>query len=69
MIRPKWVWEFDDPDGRALAAVISPVFTNQYDAEQWLGETWRILAGRGAQRGRLLHDGKQATPAVELRPG
>ncbi len=30
--------------GRALAAPVSPVFTTQYDAEQWLGETWRSLA-------------------------
>lgn len=67
MIRPQWVWELDDAEGRALATPVSPVFTTQYDAEQWLGEHWRELAGVGAVRARLLHDGTQATPAVELR--
>jgi len=48
MIRPQWVWELDDAEGRALASPVSPVFTTQYDAEQWLGETWRSLAAEGA---------------------
>ncbi|KLN33308.1 hypothetical protein ACFVSK_02240 [Cellulosimicrobium cellulans] len=67
MIRPQWVWELDDAEGRVLAAPVSPVFTTQYDAEQWLGETWRTLAAEGAAVARLLHDGTQATASVELR--
>ena len=67
MIRPQWVWELDDAEGRALDSPVSPVFTTQYDAEQWLGETWRSLAAAGAVVARLLHDGAQATASVELR--
>lgn len=67
MIRPQWVWELDDAEGRALASPVSPVFTTQYDAEQWLGETWRSLAAEGAAAARLLHDGNQVTATVELR--
>ena len=37
------------------------------DAEQWLGEHWRALAEAGAVQARLLHDGTQAAPGVELR--
>ncbi|MFE5309625.1 hypothetical protein [Isoptericola sp. NPDC056573] len=65
MIRPRWEWALDDADGRALA-VPSPVFTTQYDAEQWIGEHWRELASAGATLARLLHDGAQATPGVVL---
>ncbi|MFB8229541.1 hypothetical protein [Cellulosimicrobium sp. NPDC055967] len=67
MIRPQWVWELDDAEGGVLATPVSPVFTTQYDAEQWLGETWRTLAAEGAAVARLLHDGTQATAPVELR--
>ncbi|MEP7764194.1 hypothetical protein [Sanguibacter sp. 25GB23B1] len=72
MIRPQWVWEMLDPAGEPLAAPVSPVFTNRFDAEQWLGEHWRELAGGGVDTAHLLHDGRQAAPAVrlstELRP-
>lgn len=67
MIRPQWEWALDDAEGRRLSEPVTPVFTAQYDAEQWLGEHWRELAAAGAVRARLLHDGTQATPAVELR--
>ncbi|MGW6007222.1 hypothetical protein ACWFNS_19345 [Oerskovia enterophila] len=67
MIRPQWVWELDDADGRALTTPVSPAFTNQFDAEQWLGESWRALAAQGAAAARLLNDGAQATATVELR--
>ncbi|AEG44591.1 hypothetical protein [Isoptericola variabilis] len=67
MIRPRWEWVLDDATGRPVTSVVSPVFTTQYDAEQWLGEHWRELAAAGAVAARLLHDGTQATPAVELR--
>jgi hypothetical protein len=67
VIRPRWEWVLDDAQGRPVTAVVSPVFTTQFDAEQWLGERWRELAAAGAASARLLHDGTQATPAVELR--
>lgn len=68
MIRPRWVWAFDDASGRPVDAAVSPVFTSQYDAEQWLGEHWRGVAAEGAATARLLHDGAQAAPGVAL-PG
>ena len=45
---------------------MSPVFTTQYDAEQWLGEHWRTLAAQGVHAVRLLHEGTQATPTLTL---
>lgn len=67
MIRPRWEWSLVDHDGRRLEPSLSPVFTAQYDAEQWLGEHWRELARTGAATAMLLHDGTQATPTIELR--
>ena len=66
MIRPQWVWEMIDPAGASLTAPVSPVFTNRFDAEQWLGEHWRTLAAQGVQAVGLLHEGAQATPTLTL---
>ncbi|WP_319637681.1 hypothetical protein [Pengzhenrongella sicca] len=66
-MRPQWEWALDDAEGRALDRPISPVFTNQFDAEQWLGENWRELARQDVVVARLLHDGTQAAAAVALR--
>ena len=65
-VRPQWEWAFDDIDGRPIDRPVSPVFANQYDAEQWLGEQGRTLATRGVHAARLHNDGSQATPAVVL---
>ena len=66
VIRPQWEWALDDAEGRLLDRPMSPVFTNQYDAEQWIGEQWRVLASRGVHAARLLHDGGQVTPTLVL---
>jgi hypothetical protein len=67
MIRPRWEWALEDSEGRPVVGPPSPVFTTQFDAEEWLGEHWRSLVAQGAATARLLHDGKQAAPGVELR--
>ena len=67
MIRPQWEWVLDDAEGRVLDRPISPVFANQFDAEQWLGENWRELARQEVAVARLIHDGAQAAAAVALR--
>lgn len=66
MIRPQWVWEMLDAAGAVLAEPVSPVFTNRFDAEQWLGEGWRDLAAAGVASAHLVHNGLQAAPAVRL---
>jgi hypothetical protein len=65
-VRPQWEWAFDTADGRPLDQPVSPVFANQYDAEQWIGERWRALVTRGVHAARLLNDGSQVTPALVL---
>lgn len=66
VVRPQWEWTFDDADGSRLDRPGSPAFTNQYDAEQWIGEQWRALAAGGAHTAQLLHDGTPATPPLVL---
>ncbi|WP_448061004.1 hypothetical protein [Cellulomonas hominis] len=66
VVRPRWVWELVAADGTVLDRPISPVFANQYDAEQWLGEQWRALSTEGVRSARLLHDGRQATPTLPI---
>lgn len=67
MIRAQWEWALEDAAGRLLDRPISPVFGNQFDAEQWLGENWRDLARQSAAVARLMHDGVQAAAPVTLR--
>ncbi|GAB2474277.1 hypothetical protein [Xylanimonas ulmi] len=66
-IRPRWEWALVDEAGALLDPALSPVFTTQYDAEEWLGERWRSLAAGGAVEARLLHDGAPATAPLPLR--
>ncbi|WP_456824220.1 hypothetical protein [Cellulomonas sp. P5_E12] len=66
VLRPQWEWRFDGADGAVLDRPVSPVFTTQYDAEQWLGEHWRTLAAQGVQAVSLLHEGAQATATLTL---
>ena len=68
VLRPQWEWRFDGADGKILDRPVSPVFTTQYDAEQWLGEHWRTLAAQGVQAAGLLHEGVQATPTLPIPP-
>lgn len=66
-IHPRWEWDLRDADGQRLTQPVTPVFTTQYDAEQWLGEHWRTFADAGAVSAQILNDGRAAAPAVELR--
>lgn len=67
VIRPRWEWVLLDEAGERLQPSLSPVFTTQYDAEEWLGERWRQLASVGAAEAHLMHDGALATPPLPLR--
>ena len=53
MSRPEWRWAFADPAGSALDRPVSPAFTARFDAEEWLGDTWRDLARRGVASAAL----------------
>ena len=67
MIRAQWEWALEDAAGRPLDRPISPVFGNQFDAEQWLGENWRDLARQNTTVAQLMHNGDPAAAPVALR--
>ncbi len=67
MIRAQWEWALEDSAGKVLERPVSPVFSNQFDAEQWLGENWRDLARQSVAVARLVHDGDQVAAPVALR--
>ncbi|CAM5780071.1 hypothetical protein [Cellulomonas persica] len=62
-LRPQWEWRLEGADG-PLERPVSPVFGNRYDAEQWLGEHWRVLAAQGVASAVLQHEGRTVGPAV-----
>ncbi len=69
VVRPRWQWLLVDDDGQAVDRPGSPVFLARFEAEQWLGEHWRALAGQGVRRAVLQNDSEQVLPGVDLPPG
>lgn len=64
--RPAWDWDLLDAEGRHLDQPVSPAFASRFDAEAWLGETWRQLAAQGVAAARLAHHGELVGPALPL---
>lgn len=63
---PGWEWELLDADEHVLRRPTSPAFTSRFDAETWLGESWRQLAEQGVAAVRLVHDGRPVVPPLPL---
>ena len=59
-----WTWQFEDADGTAVAADDTD-FTNQGDAESWLGENWRRLADDGVATA-ILSEGDRVEYRMSL---
>ncbi len=53
-----WTWRYlaDDESHVEVAQPAQEDFTNQSDAESWLGENWRELREGGASQVELLDD-------------
>jgi hypothetical protein len=58
-----WTWRYE-PDG--TDAEVAEDFTNQSDAETWLGETWRALAAAGVTAVTLLGEGREVYGPMPL---
>lgn len=50
-----WSWRYEDADGTPVAGPVE-TFPSQADAESWIGQTWRELAGAGIGRVALLEE-------------
>lgn len=67
--RVQWTWRMLGASDEVLDRPISPAFTSRYDAEAWIGEHWRRLAGEGVAAAILLHDDHAVAPPLPLRKG
>lgn len=65
--RPAWDWDFLDAAEQPMDQPVSPAFGNRFDAEAWLGESWRQLAAQGVAAARLAHHGEPVGAALPLR--
>lgn len=68
-----WEWVLEDAVARRADRPASPVFTSRFEAEEWLGAHWRVLAAQGVRVARLEHAGVAVGSAVvfpldRLRP-
>ncbi len=60
-----WTWLYDNPG--ASESVRSEEFPTQGDAESWIGETWRELAGDGVTAVTLYEDDRDVYGPMPLR--
>ncbi|MBM6404074.1 hypothetical protein JQN72_07440 [Phycicoccus sp. CSK15P-2] len=66
----QWTWSYAGPDGAEVTAepATATAFPTQSDAESWLGEVWRELAGAGVATVTLLRDGEVVYGPMGLEP-
>jgi hypothetical protein len=66
----EWTWRFEAADGTPMAgaALSETAFTNQADAESWVGEAWHDLLAAGVSAVSLLRDGEVVYAAMSLHP-
>jgi hypothetical protein len=50
-----WTWQYEDADGTAVTGP-DETFTNQADAESWIGQNWRELLTAGTVMVTLVED-------------
>ncbi|MET7302843.1 hypothetical protein [Embleya sp. NPDC005575] len=62
-----WVWRYEDADGAPVDGPQAEDFTNQSDAESWLGETWKDLLAAGIEQVSLLEDDAVVYEHMSLR--
>lgn len=50
-----WSWRYEDVEGKPVAGP-TETFSSQADAESWIGQAWRELAGAGITQVALTED-------------
>lgn len=62
-----WVWRYENADGAPVEGPGTEDFTNQSDAESWLGEIWRELLASGIEQASLYEDETLVYGPMSLR--
>jgi hypothetical protein len=65
----EWTWTYFDADASEITgeALVSTGFPSQSEAESWLGEQWRELAGAGVDAVTLVHEDAVVYGPMSLR--
>ena len=67
-----WTWRYEDSSGAPVVpadgAPTAEPFTNQADAESWIGENWRALLEAGVQQVVLFQDDHRVYGPMGLAP-
>lgn len=61
-----FTWQYLDAAGKPMTRPEPMSFTNQSDAESWLGEQWRELRDLGVLSVVLLRDGQRVYGPMSL---
>lgn len=67
--RMMWTWEFRNANGSRVLPVLvaeGQSFPSQSDAENWLGEEWRVLAEAGVAAVILREAGREVYGPMAL---
>ncbi|MCF2531200.1 hypothetical protein [Yinghuangia soli] len=62
-----WQWRYENAAGAVVPGPKSEEFSNQSDAESWLGENWRGLLDAGVEQVSLLEGEEVVYAAMSLR--
>lgn len=63
-----WSWRYEKSDGSTVSGSAQPDFTNQADAETWIGETWRELLDSGVDQVTLFEGDRLVYGPMSLHP-
>lgn len=63
-----WTWRYERADGSAVSGVSASDFTNQADAETWIGESWRELLEQGVDQVTLFEGERLVYGPMSLHP-
>lgn len=63
-----WTWRLERADGSVNTSVIASEFSNQADAETWIGESWRELLDQGVDQVTLFEGERLVYGPMSLHP-
>lgn len=63
-----WTWRYERSDGSVVGDLSGTEFTNQADAETWIGESWRDLLDKGVDQVTLFEGDRLVYGPMSLHP-
>jgi hypothetical protein len=64
-----WRWRYEKTDSSPVTMEDeAPTFSNQADAESWIGEEWEVLLKAGVDAVTLLEEDREVYGPMSLHP-